>query len=346
MKKLLISLAYLGFSIAASAHDFAVTQNGQKLYFNITDKSKQTAEVTYGGSIDSNTPKVYGNIEIPEKVQYEQKVYTITAIGKKAFCNASGLISITFPASVTQVNDFAFEGCTGLKNVVFSSLQIKFGQGTFFRCTAVEHLTFGSDWTHIDLAIFRWSDQLQEVTIPAKVTKLYNVKKLKGLKRITVDANNSQYMGIDGIVYSKDEKALLSCPRSYMGMVKVADGTEAVKIGALADCVNVTQVDLPRSMSVISFREFNRMSNLQNITLRAETPMTTARKGAADVLIFQVANPNVKIVVPKQSVKAYKTAFAKEEGEYLEKSAKATTPYQVLGTELINLKNIIGVKTL
>jgi len=345
-RKVLLIIGLFTYTTCINAHDFVVTQNGQKLYFNITDRARLTAEVTYGGSITEDSQKAVGNVEIPGKVQHEKKVYTIISIGKKAFCNSSEITSISFPSSIVSIEDFAFEGCTGLKNVVFSGNQIKFGQGTFFKCSSIENITFGSDWTQIDLAMFRWSDKIQEISIPAKVTKLYNIKKLKGLKWVTVDANNKQYQSINGIIYSKDGTALLSCPRSYNGAVKVADGTKAVKIGALVDCRYITEIDFPKSLNVISFRELSRMEKLQSLTMRAEIPITTAKKGSKEVLLFQLANLNVKIFVPKSALKAYKAVLANSEGEYMEKSEKAIVPYMVSTDTMPNVKNLVGVKNL
>ena len=200
----------------AFAHDFMITQNGQKIFFNITGAKKQTVEVTYGGSItDKSYAKPQGTIEIPAKVRHNQKVYSVTAIGQKAFSNATELTSVILPGGITEIKDFAFEKCTKLSSVVMPGTQVKFGQGTFFLCSEIENVTFGSDWTQIDLAVFRWAGKIKEISIPAKVSKIYNINSLKGLTRVTVDNNNSQYCSIDGIIYTKDAKVLLACPLAY-----------------------------------------------------------------------------------------------------------------------------------
>lgn len=346
MKRILTCALLMALTTHLMAHDFVVTQNGQKLYFNIIDKAKRTAEVTYGGSIVEQYSKPVGNIVIPEKVQHGNNVYTITSIGKKAFSNASGLTSVVIPTNVKVIDDFAFEGCKNLKNVIFPANPVKLGQGTFYLCTSIENVTFGSEWTQIDLAIFRWSNHLEEVTIPVKVNKLYNVKKLKGLKKVSVDSNNQHYKSVDGIIYSKNGEALLACPRSYGDVIKVAEGTMAIKIGALIDCCEIKEVDFPKSLNVVSFRELSRMDKLEKVTLRSEKPMTTAKIGNTEVLLFQISALDVEINVPKASQKAYKLALATADGEYMEKSAKATVPYVVKTDAMPKAKNIIGVKNL
>lgn len=347
MKKILLSLVLSTVTFCgAFAHDFMITQNGQKIYFNITDSKKQTVEVTYGGSItDKNSVKPQGKIEIPAKVKHNQKVYSVTAIGQKAFSNATELTSVILPGGITEIKDFAFEKCTKLSSVVMPGTQVKFGQGTFFLCSEIENVTFGSDWTQIDLGVFRWAGKIKEISIPAKVTKIYNINSLKGLTRVHVDNNNSQYCSIDGIIYTKDAKVLLACPLAYEGAVKVADNATTIKAGAMLECTKVTAVDIPETMEKFSFREFSKMPLLESISLRSASPIVTAKSKDEGVFVIQVANPTVKVNVPKAALKDYKKALVVADGEYFENSPKATIPYAVMSGGMVTAKNLSGVKS-
>lgn len=347
MKKILLSLALSTVTFcSAFAHDFMITWNGQKIYFNITDSKKQTVEVTYGGSItDKSYAKPQGTIEIPAKVEHNRKVYSVTAIGQKAFSNATELTSVILPGGITEIKDFAFEKCTKLSSVVMPGTQVKFGQGTFFLCSEIENVTFGSDWTQIDLAVFRWADKIKEISIPAKVSRIYNINSLKGLTRVIVDNNNSQYCSIDGIIYTKDAKVLLACPLAYGGAVKVADNATTIKAGAMMECTKVTAVDIPETMEKFSFREFSKMPLLESISLRSASPIVTAKSKDEGLLVIQVANPTVKVNVPKAALKDYKKALVVADGEYFENSPKATIPYAVKASEMVTAKNLSGVKS-
>lgn len=328
-----------------SAHDFMITQNGQKIHFNITDSKKKTVEVTYGGSItDKESDKPKGKVEIPSMVQHNNVVYKVTAIGKKAFANATELTSIILPGGITTIDDFAFENCTQLTSVIMPGTQVTFGQGTFFRCIEIEHVTWGSDWTVIDLAVFRWANKIQEITIPAKVNKIYNINSLKGLKFVAVDNNNSQYSSLDGLIYTKDGNVLLACPLAYEGSIKVAGTATIIKAGAMIGCTGITSIDLPATMEKLSFREFSKMSRLESITFRNASPIITAKNNNGEVFVLQVANPDVKVTVPKVGLNDYKKALVQTEGEYFENSPKAQTPYFVKANEMINKKNLKGVK--
>lgn len=138
---------------------------------------------------------------------------------------------------------------------------------------------------------------------------------------------------------------LLACPLAYKGVVKIADNATTIKAGAMLDCTNVTSVDLPKSMVKFSFREFSKMSQLETLNLRNISPVVTAKNKSEGVLVIQVANPKVKVNVPKAALKDYKKALVVTEGEYFENSPKAIIPYSVKSTEMVTTKHLSGVNT-
>lgn len=68
----------------------------------------------------------------------------------------------------------------------------------------------------------------------------------------------------------------------------------------------------------------------------------TAGKGGEEVFLLQVANPEVKVVVPKDAVKAYEAELAQERGEYVELEGEAVAFVEM--DELPKRKNVVGVK--
>lgn len=356
MKRHILSCALLGLCSLSWAHDFsATTADGQKLYFNITDSKSSAVCVTFEGPAASrHASNCSGEISIPAKVRFNNKVYSVTEIDSKAFAGAGSLTSIILPSGVTKIGDFAFEGCTSLDKIIFPGNEVQFGEGVFFGCTAIRSVTLGSDWTKVNLQMFRWSDKLAELTIPAKLKQVRNLKDLKALESVQVDPNNASYLSSEGLLYTKDGKTLLACPRGRQGKVKVNEGTEVVYQGAFIDCPLVTAVDLPASLKMISYREFSRMKNLENISMRAEEPIKTAVKAGQEVFLFKVASANVTLSVPKKLAKAYKNAMTAEAGEYTElqgifgkqgnSSSLTSVPMTLHADEVLPVKAIKGVK--
>lgn len=332
-------------ALSAIAHDFTATVNGRRIYFNITDKARATAEVTYKGSIGTHAAgEIKGEIEIPARVKHGEVVYEITAVGPKAFSGAEGLTGIILPASVKKIGDFAFEGCTQLSKVVFPGGDVTLGQGTFFKCTALRDLSFGSDWKTLDLQPYRWSDSLRVVTIPAKVGKVQNLKSLKSLQRVEVDVNNTKFRAEEGLLYSKDGRTLYGVPRGHRGRIVIRAGAETVTRGAMADCPGITVIVFPESLKTLSFRETARLAALKEVVFKGAEPINTAYAGGKGRFLLQVANPEVKIVVPKGAKKNYAGRLTVQAGEYAESAAAGSIPYRVADHELPAVKNIQGVK--
>lgn len=342
---LLFGAALAAFATGARAHDFSVTLDSSRIYFKVTSKAARTAEVTYKGSIVDGAPsEAKGTVEIPSKVRHDSLVYTVTAISPKAFRGATQLTGIVMPSTITKIGDFAFEGCTALSSVVYPGKQPTFGEGTFFGCTALRDITFGSDWTELDLAAYRWSDSLVQLVVPAKVEKVQNLKKLRALQSVSVDANNQHFSSYDGALYDKAATTLYGAPRGKQGTLHVKEGTQKIGSGALIDCTDITVVDLPESLTAMSFRETSRMKGLEAVVLRGIMAPHTAYTADGAVFLLQVVSADVKVVVSKNAKTSVASRMATEAGDYYDNAALEGVPYSIAAGEMTTTKSIKAVK--
>ena len=113
MKKLFARLALplVALLLAAKASAFEITVDSIRYY--VESNTSTTCSVTYPGS-----NKYSGDVVIPEKVTYNGRTLTVTAIGSHAFQFCDSLTSITIPNTVTSIGYWAFVGCTSLTEVV------------------------------------------------------------------------------------------------------------------------------------------------------------------------------------------------------------------------------------
>lgn len=103
MKKFLLML--LVFPSLLEAQNFSsVNESGQILYYNILSQEKATVELTRGAVKYKDA-----NYTIPEKVVFEGKTFTVTAIGDKAFYERDNVKKIVVPNSVEVIGSYAFE---------------------------------------------------------------------------------------------------------------------------------------------------------------------------------------------------------------------------------------------
>ena len=138
-RNILVCLLALLLPCLAVAHDFEV----DGIYYNITSEEKKTVEVTSPsdkGIVDGGYKFYKDVVFIPEKVSYDGKEYTVTAIGERAFENNYELLSVVMPNTIRSIKEFAFNGCINLKSLTISSEVSEIGDYAFMKLSSLEHL--------------------------------------------------------------------------------------------------------------------------------------------------------------------------------------------------------------
>ena len=122
-------------STVASAHDF----EAGGIYYNITDATAQTVEVTYlSYSYDAVANEYTGAVIIPSTVTYNGATYSVTSIGDYAFRSCTGLTSVTIGNGVTSIGGYAFEDCSGLTSVTIGNSVTRIGYSAFYGCSGLK----------------------------------------------------------------------------------------------------------------------------------------------------------------------------------------------------------------
>lgn len=333
----------LGNFINASAHDFEVSMNSGNVYYvNVLDTLLRTAELTFSGEYSRpDRIKAQGVVAVPEKVSYNGKDYRIVKIGVKAFCAGDKIESVILPSSVKTISEFAFEGCTSLKSIVFPGSQVKIGEGAFWNCTKIDDITFGSDWTEVDFEDFKWSTALKDVKIPAKVRKISHLRVIKSLENINIDAKNSAFASVDGVLYSGNKSILYTCPVAHKTDVIVPEGTKSILRGAFLECKLVEAVELPSSIEEISFTDFAPLASLKSLTMKCAEPLMTAKLNGKEVFALKLA-PTARLYVPKASVKVYGELVSTVPGKY--ESFDGKDIIECNEADLLSSNNITRIK--
>ena len=168
--KAMLLLAVLLCSGISALADTAIWQDGIE-YWLLDDL---TAYVS-GAKTDIKTAN------IPEKITYEKKDYTVTSIRNYAF-SYSSLASVVIPSSVTRIEDYAFEGCSSLAyrlnsdytayvydagNLILTAnipekityenkdyTVTSIGNCAFYSCSSLHSITIGSGVQSIDETAF------------------------------------------------------------------------------------------------------------------------------------------------------------------------------------------------
>ena len=112
-------------TIPRVANAYPVEING--IYYNLINKVKE-AEV-------AKNPYSYSeNLEIPDKVVYENTEYTVTNIEKEAFSNNFSLKSVTIPNTISIIKTSTFMNCKNLTSISIPNSITSIEGGAFELC--------------------------------------------------------------------------------------------------------------------------------------------------------------------------------------------------------------------
>lgn len=94
----------------------------------------------------------------------------------------------------------------------------------------------------------------------------YLLNTCTSVKNIIVPENNPLIKTVDGIIYSKDGRYLIYCPRSKSGTVIIPEGTREIGTNAFHWCQAVKSVILPSSMEAVNNCAF-KDTNIESVDL-------------------------------------------------------------------------------
>jgi len=242
MKKLILLFVALSITGSIWAYDFAV---GGVYYAISSSFSPYTVEVTHetGGNSYS------GTVTIPSSVTYNSISYSVTSIGDYAFAMSTGLTAVTIPLSVTSIGTYAFAASSGLTALTIPVSVTSIGDVAFAGCTNIAN-----------------------IIIPASVKKIGNnvFNGCTGLTQINVDAANTNFNSVDGVLYNKDKSTLLVYPPGKPDIsYTIASSVDTIGSFAFGYCKNLTSITIPTSVVYITHAAFMQCNGLTTMFIPA-----------------------------------------------------------------------------
>jgi hypothetical protein len=185
------------------------------------------------------------------------------AIPDNALKNFTDLQTFVFPAEVTSIGNYAFHDCRGLTGSLNLPAGLtSIGDYAFWQCSGFTgSLTLPAELTSIgDRAFAICSGFTGSLFLPAGVTSVGTgafayCSKLTG---ISVDADNTAYSSVDGVLLNKEKTALLACPEGKKGAYAIPATVTSIGSSAFFSCNGLTgSLTLPAGLTSIGDHAFS-----------------------------------------------------------------------------------------
>ena len=198
------------------------------------------------------------NIELTPKILY---------INARAFAN-SGLTEISIPKEIETIANQAFYKCEALKKIDFSDGVKEIKEAAFSYCSALEEIHLSKVLTKIGKEAFYACSSLTEITLPKKLINIGEdaFGACKALKEIKVEAGNTAFTSIDGVLFNKEKTTLLTFPFANTANYQVPVGTTKIAPSAFSECNKLASIQFPNTLIEIGSEAFYKCLKLENIT--------------------------------------------------------------------------------
>ena len=267
LKTVKIPASVISYRVSTHAFDgcCAITEAtvpGWKCRIDFTNVTKlliSDGTVNIGSLAFSECPNLT-SVEMPSSV---------TSIGSYAFGYCAKLSVMKIPSSVTHVDSTAFKDCTGLVRVSVPPCVSKVSTTFPSAYQNLQDIVFDYGVTSVSDDLIAGCRSLVSISIPSSVTNLSTsaLADCELLECVNVDERNETYNSCGEALYNKKASELTFCVRSKVGVFVVESGTRKIAESACADCVGLTSVEIPASVTSIGDNAFSGCSNISSVTI-------------------------------------------------------------------------------
>ena len=247
--------------------------------------------------------------------------------------NDDGVLTITGKG---EMNDYLYHnrapwGENNIKQIIIADGITTIGGGAFRDCSALTSVTIPNSVTKIGGFAFSGCGALTSVNIPNSVTTIEDWA-FSGCSALTS-------VNIPNSVTTINDNAFTDC-RSLTS-VTIPNSVTTIGSEAFSECTNLQKVNIGNSVKDIGEYAFNNCTSITQISSEAVVP-PICNSGA----FYGINKSKCTLIVPKNSLDAYKQAYQWKEFLSIEGSTTGITNTVYNNSGLADVYTIDGTKRL
>ena len=171
---------------------------------------------------------------------------------------------------VTAIGDAAFHGCDFSEIVLPNTLK-RIGSQAFEACSEVIYFKIPDSVEIIDSFSFDGCYRMKAITLPEQLSEIGIgvFRNCEGLENIGISEGCENFSSVNGVLYSKDNKTLVSFPANNRNIttVDIPDGVTSIGDYAFYGCRYIEEINIPGSVEYCGVSVFDGTSCLENINV-------------------------------------------------------------------------------
>ena len=176
---------------------------------------------------------------------------------------------VEITGEITSISPYAFNACSKMEEITIADSVVSIGNNAFAQCQSLKTIDLPESLESIGDNVFNKCSSLNTITIPAKVSSIgaQVFTYCTSLNEINVNDLNESFSSIDGVLFDKSGKKLITFPMNKTESYTVPDGVTEIGSRAFYGSSVIKEVVLPDSMEILGAYAFNGCTNLETIKL-------------------------------------------------------------------------------
>ena len=291
------------------------------------DEGENVSNITRTAILTKSTTSI-ADVDIPEKVTFDDKPYNVTIIDESAFGGSSKLENLTLPESIEFIGDKAFATCTNLKNVVCKiQSPLSISDNVFYKTTlgkipvalyVPENLYAdytGEDANAVEWKRFSFVHNGLRITPTTAIGLTYEYATGESEATLIKSEATSNSVDVDEFIDDADygrkyvkviaASAFSSTKNNIIKILTIPEGVNTIGENAFSGCTGLTELTLPSSLTEIGAGAFCNSVTLKTIYCDIDVDEYGNLIQYNDNVFPASFNAKTEIFIPEGSISAY-----------------------------------------